>query len=123
MRMEEAALLNVYDLAHQLAQSMKETEEYREFKRLKDIAYEDATNKALLDEYKRTQFKMQARAASGEAMDNEDMQKITRIASLLQLNTDARDYLLAEFRFQKMLADIYKILGDVAGIDIDALAQ
>ena len=46
-----------------------------------------------------------------------------RIASLLQFNQDASQYLLAEFRFQKMLADIYKILGDVAGIDIDALTQ
>ena len=115
--------MNVYDQAHALARSLKETDEYKEFIRLKQLAYEDATNKALLDEYKRMQFKMQARAASGESMDTEDMQKLQRIASLLQLNEDARDYMLAEFRFQKMLADIYKILGDVAGIDIDALTQ
>jgi hypothetical protein len=30
---------------------------------------------------------------------------------------------MAEFRFQKMLADIYKILADVAGIDLDMLVQ
>lgn len=115
--------MNVYDQAHALARGLKETEEYREYIRLKTLAYDDSTNKTLLDEYKRMQFKMQARAASGEKVSDEDMQKITRIASLLQLNEDARDYLMAEFRFQKMLADIYKILGDVAGIDIDALAQ
>ena len=51
------------------------------------------------------------------------MQKLMRITSLLQLNQDASAYLLAEFRFQKLIADIYKILGDVAGIDIDALTQ
>ena len=28
---------------------------------------------------------------------------------------------MAEFRFQKLLADIYKILGDAAGIDMDML--
>ncbi len=116
-------MINIYDQAHALARSLKETEEYREFKRLKDLAYEDQTNKALLDEYKRMQFKMQAKAASGERMSDDDMQKIQRIASLLQLNEDARGYMFAEFRFQKLLADIYKILGDVAGIDIDALTQ
>jgi len=115
--------MNVYDQAHALARGLKETEEYREFMRLKQIAYEDSTNKALLDEYKRLQFRLQARAASGESIDSEDMQKFQRIASLLQLNQDASGYILAEFRFQKMLADIYKILGDVAGIDIDALTQ
>ena len=115
--------MNVYDQAHALARSLKETDEYTQFVRLKQTAYEDSTNKALLDEYKRLQFRLQARAASGESIDTEEMQKLQRIASLLQLNQDASAYLLAEFRFQKMLADIYKILGDVAGIDIDALTQ
>lgn len=115
--------MNVYDEAHALARHLKETEEYREFTRLKEAAYDDATNKTLLNEYKRLQFRMQATAASGGRPSDEDMQKLTRIASLLQLNTDARDYLLAEMRFQKLLADIYKILGEVAGIDLDALTQ
>ena len=116
-------MTNVYDTANRLAQELKETEEYREYHRLREIAYDDSTNKALLDELKRLQFKMQAKAASGEKPEDEDMQKLMRISSLLQMNTDASAYIVAEFRFQKLIADIYKILGDVAGIDIDALTQ
>lgn len=116
-------MTNVYDTANRLAQELKETEEYREYHRLKEIAYDDSTNKALLDELKRLQFKMQAKAASGEKPEDEDMQKLMRISSLLQMNSDASAYIIAEFRFQKLIADIYKILGDVAGIDIDALTQ
>ena len=44
-----------------------------------------------------------------------------QIANVLQFNPDVSAYLLAEFRFQKMLADIYKILADVAGINLDML--
>ncbi len=116
-------MTNVYDTANQLARELKETEEYREYHRLREIAYDDSTNKALLDELKRLQFKMQAKAASGEKPEDEDMQKLMRISSLLQMNSDASAYIVAEFRFQKLIADIYKILGDVAGIDIDALTQ
>ena len=116
-------MTNVYDTANQLARELKETEEYREYHRLKEIAYDDSTNQALLDELKRLQFKMQAKAASGEKPEDEDMQKLMRISSLLQMNSDASAYIVAEFRFQKLIADIYKILGDVAGIDIDALTQ
>ncbi len=116
-------MANVYDTAHLLARQLKETEEYCEYKRLKDLVYEDSTNKALLDELKRLQFKMQARAASGEKQDDEDMQKLMRVTSLLQLNSDCSQYMLAQFRFHKLIADIYKILGDVADIDIDALTQ
>ena len=46
-----------------------------------------------------------------------------QIAALLQFNPDVSAYLLAEFRFQRMLSDIFKILADVAGVDLDALAQ
>lgn len=116
-------MTNVYDTANLLAAQLKETEEYREYHRLREVAFEDSTNKALLEELKRLQFKMQAKAASGEKPEDEDMQKLMRISSLLQLNQDASAYIVAEFRFQKMIADIYKILGDVAGIDIDALTQ
>ena len=116
-------MVNVYDTAHKLASELKETDEYKEYKRLKELAYEDGTNKALLDELKHLQFRMQARAASGEKPDEEEMQKLMRISSLLQLNQDASAYIVAEFRFQKLISDIYQILGEVAGIDLDALTQ
>ena len=115
--------MNPYDQARMLAQSLKESEEYKEYIRLKEIACEDATNKALLDEYKKLQFRMQARMASGEGMPQDDMQRLQQIGTLLQFNPDVSAYLLAEFRFQRMLTDIFKILADVAGVDLDMLAQ
>ena len=113
--------MNIYDQAHELARALKDSEEYREYARLKDIAYEDDTNRTLLDEYKKMQFRMQARMASGERMDEEDFQKMQRISSLLQLNQDAFGFLMAEYRFQTMLSDIYKILADAAGIDLEKI--
>ena len=115
--------MNPYDQAHALARAMKESEEYREYRRLKETAYADSTNKALLDEYKRLQFRMQAKAASGESLPEEDMTRLTQIGTLLQFNPDVSAYLLAELRFQRMLADIFKILADVADIDLDSLVQ
>ena len=115
--------MNPYDLAHQLAQSMKESEEYREYQRLRESAYEDETNRALLDEYKRRQFRMQAKLASGETMPEEDFQRLQQIGTLLQFNPDVSSYLLAEFRFQRMLSEIFKILADVANIDLDSLTR
>ena len=71
------------------------------------------------------QYRMQALVAAGRGGDaaGEDFQRMQKIAQVLQFNPDCSAYLLAEFRFQKMLADIYKILADVAGIDLDMLAQ
>lgn len=113
--------MNVYDEAHNLARTIRASEEFVEYERLREIAYDDNTNRALLDEYKRLQYRMQARLAAGDRMNEEDFQRMQQIASLLQFNTDASAYLMAEFRFQKMLSDIYKILADVAGIDLNKL--
>ena len=115
--------MNPYDQAHALARALRESDEYREYMRLKETAYDDGTNKALLDEYKKLQFRLQARLAAGESMPQEDMQRLTQIGALLQFNPDVSAYLMAEFRFQRMLSDIFKILADVAGVDLDMLAQ
>ena len=115
--------MNPYDQAHALARALKESEEYREYARLKDVAYEDETNKVLLDEYKKLQFRMQAKMASGETLPEDDMQRLTQIGTLLQLNQDAGAYLLAEFRYQKLLADVFRILSDASGISPDMFAR
>lgn len=113
--------MNVYDQAHALASSLKSSDEYKEFMRLRGLAYEDSTNKELLDAYKKLQYKTQARMASGESIDSEDLGRLQQIASLLQFNPDASAYMMAEFRMQTMLADIYKILADAIGINLDML--
>ena len=115
--------VNVIDTANILASQLRQTDEYRQYIALRQTAYEDSTNKTLLDEFKRLQFRLQAQTASGQQPAGDDMQKLLRISSLLQLNSDAQAYMLAELRFQRLIADIYKIIGDAAGIDIEALTQ
>ena len=115
--------MNPYDQAHELARSLKESEEYREMTRLRDAAYESDTNRALLDEYKRLTFRLQAKAAAGETMPEDDYKRLQQIGTLLQFNQDVSAYLLAEFRYQRMLSEIFKILADTAGVDLDMLAQ
>ena len=115
-------LENVYDLAHGLAAAIKRGEEFSEYKRLRDIAYEDETNRALLDEYKRLQYRVQLSAASGNPSDGDELKRLTQIAGLLQFNPDAGAYIVAEFRLQKLLADVYKIIAEAAGINLDLLA-
>lgn len=115
--------MNPYDQAHALARALKDSEEYKEYMRLKEAAYDDSTNRALLDEYKKLQLKLQVKAASGESLPQEDMQRFTQIGALLQFNPDVSAYLMAEFRFQRMLSDIFKILAEVAGVDLDMLTR
>ena len=78
----------IYDKARDLAKAMAESEEYVSYKNAKEKAFANDTTKALLKEY-----------------------------MTLQLNPDASAYLMAEYRLNTMLGDVYKILAD--GIDLD----
>ena len=113
--------MNVYDKAHELARELKNSPEYQEYQRCKEVAMENETQKALIQEYKKLQFQLQVSVAGGGKPDPAEMERLQKIMAVLQLSQDAIRYLMAEFQLQKMLADIYKILGEAVDIDMDML--
>lgn len=113
--------MNVYDKAHELARELKNSPEYQEYQRCKEVAMENETQKALIQEYKKLQFQLQVSVAGGGKPDQAEMERLQKIMAVLQLSQDATRYLMAEFQLQKMLADIYKILGEAVDIDMDML--
>ena len=113
--------MNIYDTAHRLAAEIQNSDECVRLRELRERAYADDTNRVLLDEYKRLQYRLQLKMAQGERMDEDDMGRLQKISGHLQFNDDASAFLLSEFRFQRIIADIYKILADVSGINMDLL--
>ena len=113
--------MSIYDSAHALARDISQSEEARDAQRLKEIAEEDQTNRALLHEMKRLQMALQMQAMGGEAVSPEDMQRFAQINSLLYLNEDVKAYLLAEMRLQQILADVFRIISEAGGISLDML--
>ncbi len=113
--------MNVYDIAHELARAIRESDETRDAARLKEIAEADDTNRALLAEYKRLQTALQLQAMGGPAVGEDDTRRFQQIASLLYMNGDVQAYLMAEMRVQKLLADVFKIISEAGGINMDML--
>ncbi|MGI5899512.1 MAG: YlbF family regulator [Christensenellales bacterium] len=113
--------MNIYDKAHDLAKALKESEQYKTYEKARELAMENETNKALLMEYKKLQYQLQLQVASGGKAFADDMERYQKLTALLQLSNEATAYMMAEFQLQKTLADIYKILGEAAGIDLDFL--
>jgi cell fate (sporulation/competence/biofilm development) regulator YlbF (YheA/YmcA/DUF963 family) len=114
-------MVNIYDQAHALANAIKQSEEYTLYARAKEAATENETNQALLKEYKKLQFQLQVQMAGGAAPNADDLEKIQKLTAVLQMSPEATAYLMAEMRLQRMLADVYKILGEAAGVDLDML--
>ncbi|MBQ2985300.1 MAG: YlbF family regulator [Clostridia bacterium] len=112
----------VYDKANELAQDIKNSEEYREFKTTKEKAFENQTTASLIKEYHKLQITAQAAMVTGNK-DDESLQRLQKIGELLQMNHDASAFLMAEYRLNRMVSDIYKILAEAIDVDLGMLEE
>lgn len=111
----------IYDKAYALAEDLKKSEEYTTYKAAKDIAMENDTNRALLTEFKRLQLEAQAFMVAGKKPDETLVLKLNKLSEVLSLSTEASDFLMAEYRFNRMMGDVYKILADAVEVDLGFL--
>jgi len=110
----------VYDTARTLAAELKNSEEYHAFKQLRERAMQNETTKNLIGEYHRLQMQVQASAVQGKT-DQDLMQKLQKIGEVLQFDADASAFLMAEYRMNRLLADVYKILAEAVDVDLSML--
>jgi len=108
----------VYDKANELAKLLKESNEFREYKTTKEKAFENDTTASLI----KLQLAAQAAMVSGKK-DDETMQRLQKIGELLQLNQDASAFLFAEYRLNRVVSDIYKIIAEAIDVDLGALEE
>lgn len=113
----------VYDRANELAKDIRESEEYRAYKELKDKVDANTTTKGLVAEYKRLQFQAQAIMMSGQQPGSDIMEKLQKVGEVLAYDKDASDYFAAEYKMNMMISDIYRIIGEACGIDLDMLKK
>ena len=112
----------VYDKANELAQDIKNSEEFREYKATKEKAFENQTTASLIKEYHKLQITAQAAMVTGNK-DDESLQRLQKIGELLQMNHDAAAFLMAEYRLNRMVSDIYKILAEAIDVDLGMLEE
>ena len=110
----------ILDDARILADQLRASEEYRVYRESKERAYAQPSTAALLDEFYALRMKTQAAAIAGTP-DAEAAEKLQRLGELLQFDTAAAAYLMAEFRLNALLGEIYQILAKAVDMDLGAL--
>ena len=107
-----------YSSVYRLAQDIRDSEEYRTYHELKESVMAEETTAALVKEYRKLQMTIQMSAMSGQAADEEDMQRFSGISTLLFSKPEVSRFLLSEMQLQQTLADIFKIVTEAADLDI-----
>lgn len=109
----------IYDRANALARDIKESQEFQAYKALKDEIYQDENTKNLVKQYKSIQFEAQAAMMSGKQPDNELLEKLKKLGEVLAFNPKVTEFFAAEYKFNTLISDVYKIIGDACEIDLD----
>lgn len=107
------------DDARALADKLKASDEYRAYCETRERAYENPSTAALLNEFFSLRNRLQAEAVTGQT-DEVAGKKLQKLGELLQFDADAAAFLMAEYRLNALLGDIYKVLAQAVGFDLDA---
>lgn len=108
-----------YDRARLLAEDIKDSAEFKEYKAIKEEVYADEATKGMIKQYKKLQFQYQTQLISGQEPSQELTEQVKKLGEVLGFNAKAATFLTAEYKLQVMVNDIYKIIGDACELDID----
>lgn len=104
--------MNTYDKAHDLARSVRESQEYQALLDQKRRVDQDPAAKKMLDDYRHRQWELETRRLMGEEIVEADLEQMNKLHEAVQTHPLLRDYLQAEYRFSVLYSDIHRILGE-----------
>jgi cell fate (sporulation/competence/biofilm development) regulator YlbF (YheA/YmcA/DUF963 family) len=104
--------MKVYEKCQALAQSIKESKEYIDFKEIKNIIQNELGLKDKVDKFEKIKYEEQLLAMQGEKQDEAKMQELQELYTVLIKEPKVKEYFDREVKFNLMIADVNKIIGE-----------
>ena len=104
--------MEVYEKCKVLAKAIKESQEYLEFKEIKQIVQNELDLKDKIDEFEKIRYEEQLLAMQGEKQNEAKLQKLQELYAILIKEPKVKDYFDKEVKFNLMVADINKMIGE-----------
>lgn len=104
--------MKVYDEVNNLAKAIKESKEYLEYKEIRAEVFADGTLKGQVEEFEKIRYEEQLLAMQGEKQSEEKMAKLQELYTILVKNEKVKEYFDKEVRFNVMMADVNKTIGE-----------
>lgn len=104
--------MNIYDTANRLAQELKQSEEYVNYKMAKETLNLKPELKKKIQEFEEARYDAQITAMQTGKNDEEKTKKMQQLYIELIENDDAKRFFETETKFNIVLADVNKIIGE-----------
>ncbi len=109
----------MYNAAHALAQAIKNSQEFGEYKHWHQIVIKDDKNKAMVEDYQKKVVMLQYAMMDGKEPDPKKLEELRNLEGILTANSTVKLYLEAQMRFSTVYSDIQKIITDALEIPED----
>ena len=109
--------MNIYDTANKLAQEIRQSEEYMNYKMAKETLNLKPDLKKKIEEFEAARYDAQVTTMQTGKNDEEKTKKMQQLYIELFEDADAAKFFEAETKFNIILSDVNKIIGD-AVIDV-----
>ena len=104
--------MNVYDTVNKLAQEIKDSQEYKDFKQAKDIISNIPEYKEKIAEFEKLRYEEQITRIQEGKIDEEKLKKVQEIYKEIIEITEVKNYFDTELKFNILLGDVNKIISD-----------
>ena len=104
--------MNVYDEMNKLCEGIKETHEFTKIQEAKKKLSADKDAEAMVKDFLQQKSQLELLKYQGKKPDEEAVKKMQKLYEVLQLNPVANEYIQNYIRFQMMIGDLSKTLGD-----------
>ena len=108
--------MNVYDEAHNLAKAIKESNEFKEFEKVKKQVDADEQLSEMLKDLQSKQLEIQTATMTGQEPSQELVQQMQSLATMVGTKPLAAQYMQAEATLSVMMNDVFGILGEAIGV-------
>lgn len=105
--------MNVYDKINELADALRNSNEMKEYIEIKKEVFKQPKNKETVESFRNKQIEVQQLVMQGkeeEAVKKEELLK--QMYKILLDNEDIKKMFDAEVRFDVLVGDMYRILGE-----------
>ncbi len=106
---------NVYDIAHDLARSLKETDQYKDFVSYKKQVDANEQLKKMIDDFQAKSMEIQAKMMAGE-QDAELAGQLQSLYGIVMSDPLASSYLQSQMTLSQIVGDIYQIIGEALNV-------
>lgn len=104
--------MNVYDTANKLAKEIRESEEYKSYKKLKDEVMSNLDSKNKIENFEKLRYEVQLAQYTGENKDEEKAKKLEEMYTMLVQDEQIKNYFDLEVKFNVMIADVNRIIAE-----------